>query len=154
VFPGAKVDVGDQIQTLKGMELMYFVLPEEGMVEDFAAKFPTDKAVVMLNLLRFRDAANYPPGDAEPCSGFEAYMRYGVAVTPLIGAVGGELVWQGRQAAMLIGPQDKDWHLAVLVRYPAAEAFVRMVASDEYQAVSFHRTAALQDSRLIAMEEL
>lgn len=133
---------------------MYFVLPEQGMEEAFVAKFPADQAVVMLNLLRFRDRANYQPGDnAEPCSGFEAYMRYGAGVTPLIGAVGGELVWQGRQAAMLIGPQDKDWHLVALVRYPAAEAFVRMVASDEYKAVSLHRTAALQDSRLIAMEQ-
>ncbi len=55
---------------------------------------------------------------------------------------------------MLIGPQDKDWHLVVLVRYPSAQAFVEMVASDEYRAVVMHRSAALADSRLIAMEEL
>jgi hypothetical protein len=55
---------------------------------------------------------------------------------------------------MLIGPQDKDWHLAVLVRYPGALAFATMVRSDEYRAIAFHRTAALEDSRLIAMEEI
>ena len=81
-------------------------------------------------------------------------MRYGAGVTPLIGAAGGEQVWQGRQAAMVIGPQDKDWHLVVLVRYPSAQAFVAMVASDDYRAVVRHRTAALADSRLIAMQEL
>ena len=81
-------------------------------------------------------------------------MRYGQAVTPLIAACGGEQVWQGRPAAMLIGPQDKEWHLAVLVRYPGAQAFVDMVTSAEYTAIAFHRTAALTDSRLIAHEEL
>lgn len=81
-------------------------------------------------------------------------MRYSAGVTPLIAAIGGEVVWQGRQAAMLIGPQDKDWHLVVLVRYPGAGAFVDMIDSDDYRTVSVHRTAALEDSRLIAMREL
>lgn len=134
---------------------MYFIEPGPGALEAFTARFPAGKAVVMLNLLRFRDQAQYRAGDnAQPCSGFEAFMRYGAGVAPLISAVGGEQVWQGRQAAMLIGPQDKDWHLAVLVRYPSARAFVDMVESEAYRAVVMHRTAALADSRLIAMEEL
>ena len=134
---------------------MYFIGPGQGAEEALQARFPAGKPVVMLNLLRFRDRAHYQPGQtAEPCSGFEAFARYGAGVMPLIKSVGGERVWQGRQAAMLIGPQDKDWHLAVLVRYPSAGAFATMVQSDEYKAVSWHRTAALEDSRLIAMEEL
>ena len=134
---------------------MYFIEPDPGALEAFAAHYPADRPVVMLNLLRFRDQAQYQPGDnAQPCTGFEAFVRYGAGVDPLIGAAGGEQVWQGRQAAMVIGPRDKDWHLAVLVRYPSAQAFVAMVASDEYRAAARHRTAALADSRLIAMEEL
>ena len=98
---------------------MYFIEPGPGALEAFTAQFPADKAVVMLNLLRFREQAQYQARDkAQPCTGFEAFMRYGAGVTPLISAAGGEQVWQGRQAAMLIGPQDKDWHLVVLVRYP------------------------------------
>jgi uncharacterized protein (DUF1330 family) len=134
---------------------MEFIEPDTSAVEKFLADFPNDKPVVMLNLLKFRDEAGYSPGqDQEPCSGFEAFMRYGEAVTPLIEGCGGETVWQGRPAAMLIGPQDKDWHLAVLVRYPSAAAFVGMVSSAEYGACSHHRTAALLDSRLIAHEQL
>ena len=134
---------------------MHFIEPDPGALEAFTAQYPADKPVVMLNLLRFRDQAQYQAGDdPQPCTGFEAFVRYGAGVTPLISAAGGEQVWQGRQAAMVIGPQDKDWHLAVLVRYPSAQAFVAMVASDEYRAVVRHRTAALADSRLIAMQEL
>ena len=134
---------------------MYYIELGQGVVEGFLERFPEGKPVVMLNLLRFRDIAAYQAGEtADPCSGFVAFMRYGAGVAPLIKTAGGEQVWQGRQAAMLIGPQDKDWHLAVLVRYPGAQAFVQMVESADYSAVAFHRTAALEDSRLIAMEEL
>lgn len=134
---------------------MNFIEAGSGAIERFCAQFPEGKPVVMLNLLRFKDRANYLPGDnAEPCKGFDAFKRYAAGVLPLIRAAGGEQVWQGRQAAMLIGPQDKDWHLAVLMRYPSARAFLAMVQSDAYQALSLHRTAALEDSRLIAMGEL
>ena len=134
---------------------MRFMAPEAGAVEEFLAEYPTGEPVVMLNLLRFRERASYPAQHpADPCTGFEAFMRYSAGVIPLIAAIGGEVVWQGRQAAMLIGPQDKDWHLVVLVRYPGAGAFVDMIDSDDYRTVSVHRTAALEDSRLIAMREL
>jgi uncharacterized protein (DUF1330 family) len=38
----------------------------------------------------------------------------------------------------------------VLVEYPSVDAFRTMVADPAYAAVSIHRTAALDDSRLIA----
>ena len=88
------------------------------------------------------------------CTGAEAFGRYGQAVAPLLESRGAGSIWQGRQAAMLIGPQDKDWHLAVLVRYPSAKAFLDMATSEEYLAIMAHRTAALEDSRLIAFHEL
>ena len=55
---------------------------------------------------------------------------------------------------MLIGPSDKNWDLAVLVRYPDAQVFAEMVNSEQYRAIAFHRSAALEDSRLLAHEEL
>jgi uncharacterized protein (DUF1330 family) len=131
------------------------IFPEQGGLESFLETYPPDTPVVMLNLLRFREQSAYPPDhDAEPCTGAEAFGRYGEAVAPLLQARGAEPIWQGQQAAMLIGPQDKDWHLAVLVRYPSAASFVGMTTSSEYQAIVAHRTAALADSRLIAFHPL
>jgi uncharacterized protein (DUF1330 family) len=133
---------------------MMYIDPEFGAIENFVTTYPADTPVLMLNLLRFRDQAEYVDQKAQACSGPEAYGRYGSGVFPLIEGCGGSIVWQGSQSAMLIGPDDKDWHLAVLARYPSAQAFVDMASSDAYQAVVFHRTAALEDSRLIAMREL
>jgi uncharacterized protein (DUF1330 family) len=134
---------------------MTFIEPNSDALTNFLTQYPADTPVVMLNLLKFREKAAYTAEQpAQPCSGVEAFGRYGAAVAPMIGALGGEQVWQGRPAAMLIGPQDKDWHLAVLVKYPSAQAFLDMASSAPYQAIAFHRTAALADSRLIAHQEL
>ncbi len=134
---------------------MYYLEPEQDTFSVFLESYPADKAVVMLNLLRFHERAQYAEdAGEEPCSGLEAFLRYGAAVGPMIESRGGSQVWQGRPAAMLIGPDDKDWHLAVLVRYPSARTFVDMVTSEDYQAIMHHRQAALLDSRLIAHEEL
>lgn len=134
---------------------MHYIQPEQQHIEAFLNSYPADQPVVMLNLLKFKPQAEYQPEDnAEPCSGAEAFGRYGAGVNPLMEARGAAPIWQGRPSGMLIGPQDKDWHLAILVRYPSAQAFIDMVSSDEYRAISCHRTAALADSRLIAHQEL
>lgn len=134
---------------------MKYVEPEQKAFIDFLASFPADRPVVMLNLLKFNALANYPSEkDDEPCAGFDAFVRYGLAVAPLIKAAGGETIWQGSPRATLIGSADEQWDLAVLVKYPSSQAFVDMVGSPTYEAVAYHRTAALEDSRLLAHEEL
>ncbi len=134
---------------------MHYIEPERGAIEKLVAAYPENTPVVMLNLLRFSEQAHYAEDAGEPpCSGAEAYGRYGEAIAPLLEKCGGAPVWQGRQSHMVIGPGDKDWHLIVLVRYPSVGHFVDMVSSPEYQAIVHHRSAALDDSRLIAMTEL
>jgi uncharacterized protein (DUF1330 family) len=134
---------------------MEFIETDEAAVSAFVKNYPADTPVVMLNLLKFRDRADYAAGlEVEPCSGREAFVRYGKAVAPMIRACGGELLWQGRQAAMLIGPQDKQWQLAILVKYPSARAFLDMIGSPAYKEIAMHRNAALVDSRLIAHREI
>ncbi len=109
--------------------------------------------VVMINLLRYREQADYGRRtDIEPCSGREAYRRYMKQAVAFVIAVGGAVVWQGTPKALLLGPPDERWDLALLVRYPSKEAFLALVSNPAYQAITVHRTAALEDSRLIATE--
>jgi hypothetical protein len=50
-----------------------------------------DQPVVMINLLRYRDRALYPPGFAvDPCRGSEAYARYSRDAIRFVQAVGGK----------------------------------------------------------------
>jgi uncharacterized protein (DUF1330 family) len=107
--------------------------------------------VVMINLLRYREQADYGGrADIEPCSGRAAYGRYMKQAFAFVIAVGGAVFWQGAPKALLLGPPEERWDLALLVRYPSKEAFLAMVSDPAYQAITVHRTAALEDSRLIA----
>lgn len=116
-----------------------------------------DRPVVMLNLLRFRDTADYSGSPelapAEPTSGASAYRCYEERVAPLLSAFGGELVFAGHAAPPLIGPADDDWDVVLLVRYPDADTFLRLTSDADYLAVVGHRTAALADSRLIPITQ-
>jgi len=109
--------------------------------------------VVMINLLRYRQRADYPPGfAAPPCSGREAYQRYGAVATLKVAEAGGKILWMGAVKTSVIAPEGEEWDDAVLVQYPSRAAFVDMVSRPDYQAAAPHRTAALADSRLLLTE--
>lgn len=114
-------------------------------------RFPADTPLTMLNLLRFRDVAAYAAERGIPsCTGARAYAAYSRAVLPLLQRIGARVVWNGRAQHTVIGPADEQWDEVLLVEYPSLAAFAQMVKSPDYQAIYFHRDAALLDSRLIA----
>lgn len=117
-----------------------------------AAEIPKDQPVIMINLLRYRARADYGERtDQMPCSGREAYyQRYAPGAMPYVNEIGAKVVWLGQVLAGVIGPPDERWDDALLVEYPSFGALQALFANPAYQAVVFHRTAALEDSRLIA----
>jgi len=130
---------------------MASIEPSPEQLQALVAAAADDTPIVMINLLRYRDRAAYPAGtDAAPCSGREAYQRYGARVTPMVVEAGGKILWFGNVAQVVIGPDAERWDDAVLVQYPSRKAFITMVSRPDYVEVSVHRTAALEDSRLIA----
>lgn len=111
--------------------------------------------IFMLNLLKFREVAKYPSAWTQQCSGQEAYKRYLGHTEPLLAKVGGSLVYRGQTGATIIGPEDKkEWDEVLVVRYPSSQAMLKMIQSPEYQKIVVHRTAALEDSRLIITSSL
>ncbi len=113
---------------------------------------PDDTPIVMLNLLRFRDKAKYKDGEAN-YSGREAYQKYSEVAFGKVQGVGGEMVWKGRALAGVIAPEGEKWDSVLLVRYPSKQAFASMLADPEYREATKHRTAALEEARLVAMQE-
>ena len=128
-----------------------FVDPERNQFNMFKA-LDRDHPIEMLNLVRFRDLANYP-GDhvlaRDDLTGAEAYAFYGKETAPILARVGGKILWRGRFEAVLIGPQDEAWDACFIARYPNAGAFLAMVTDPDYQKAVVHRQAAVLTSRLI-----
>lgn len=116
---------------------------------------PDPGPVVMLNLLRFREAAAYPDGTQPPegvTTGREAYGAYVQHVVPLLEQVGAQVLAVHEAAlAPLLAPEGERFDQAVLVRYPDRTAFLGMVTSAAYLEGVHHRTAALADSRLFPL---
>jgi hypothetical protein len=72
---------------------MSSIEPSPEQLQKLVAKSGYSAPIVMINLLHYRDCAEYPPGsEVEPCSGREAYQRYAAAVTPMVVAVGGRIL--------------------------------------------------------------
>jgi uncharacterized protein (DUF1330 family) len=130
---------------------MASIEPSHDQLQKLVAAAKDDAPIVMINLLRYRERATYPPGvEAEPCSGREAYQRYGMGITPLLAEAGGRILWFGSAKQTVIGPESEHWDDAILVQYPSRQAFLGMVTSPAYLEIGVHRAAALSDSRLIA----
>jgi hypothetical protein len=111
----------------------------------------------MLNLLRFREIADYsgfpdlaPP---ESISGSAAYDRYVRHTLPFLAASGGSVGFYGTGGHTFVGPPDESWDRVMLIRQANLEAFFAFASDPEYLAGVGHRTAALEDSRLLPLVE-
>lgn len=111
--------------------------------------------VVMLNLLRLREVADYAAAPdlapERPISGAEAYDRYIAHALPYLTESGGELMFLGEGGSFLIGPESERWDRAMLVRQSSVQAFMAFASHDAYLAGLGHRTAAVEDSRLLPL---
>ncbi|TRD12493.1 DUF1330 domain-containing protein [Erythrobacter insulae] len=129
----------------------YYIDPS---AENFQAfkDLPRNEPIHMLNLLRFREHAEYPEGHehhGNGWSGQRAYREYGKTSGPIFAGVGGTIVWRGSFQTMVTGPDDKDWHDGFVAQYPNSGAFFEMIKNPDYQKAVVNRTAALIDSRLM-----
>lgn len=111
-----------------------------------------DQPIEMLNLVKFRAKAAYPDSHVlhgQDLTGAQAYHNYGRDTAPILGRLGGEIIWRGDFQSTLIGPSDEAWDEVFVARYPTAHAFLQMVTDPDYKTAVVHRQAAVETSRLI-----
>lgn len=119
--------------------------------------FPTDPAVVqqlmqpgpegpifMVNLLKFKDKAEYEDGRECSLTGKEAYMIYGRAVSEILLKFGGKAIFAGDVTFLTLGQVEELWDEVAIAMYPQRADMVRMSMSAEWQEAAVHRTAGLK----------
>jgi len=116
---------------------------------------PVKGSVVMLNLLRFREVADYSGAPdlapETPISGWAAYEKYMVFTEPFLKESGGEVLLQGKGGPYLIGPENENWDMVLIVRQKSLQDFLAFASNPAYLKGLAHRTAALEDSRLLPL---
>ena len=106
----------------------------------------------MLNLLRLRSVADYAANP--PISGAEAFDRYIRHTLPFLRDSGGEVMLLATGGRLLIGPEDERWDIAMLIRQRSVASFLSFASNHAYLVGLAHRTAAIENSRLLPLVEL
>ena len=100
--------------------------------------------IVMVNLLKYRDKAEYADGRESDLTGREAYGIYGQAVAKLVEAHGGRIIFAGQVSHLTIGVVEELWDDVALVEYPNRGALLAMSTSAAYAEIAPHREAGLK----------
>lgn len=124
------------------------VQPRPDQLQDLLQNKP-EGPLYMLNLLKFRERAEYADGRQTDLSGEQAYMIYGAAVQKIIEGLGGGLVFGGRANVLLIGDGELSWDWVAIMRYPSFDDFQSMTRSDAYAEIHVHRDAGLEHQLLL-----
>ena len=103
-----------------------------------------DGPIFMVNLLKFKDRAEYDDGRETDLSGRDAYMIYGRAVTELLPKFGGQGLFAGDVTFLALGQVEELWDEVAIAMYPDRAAMVRMSMSDAWREISVHRAAGLK----------
>lgn len=123
--------------------------PRYGQVDhDYGLRLATtspddDGPVWMVNLMKYRERADYADGRESTISGREADDLY----TPLesLAGVGAEIVFAADAEQQLLG-DDTVWDRIAVVKYPTGRSFVDMQSRPDFQAQHVHKDAGMQQT--------
>lgn len=110
--------------------------------------------VCMVNLLKFKEKAEYEDGRETDLSGIEAYQIYGAVTGSLIKQLGGDVVFSSVLKGMVVGEVEELWDVMAIAKYPTLQSFIDMVSSPEYLKVYHHRIAGLKGQLNIASTQV
>jgi uncharacterized protein (DUF1330 family) len=99
--------------------------------------------ISMVNLLKFKEKAEYEDGRDNDLSGKEAYMIYAMEVQEHLKKIGGEMVFGGEITRLMLGEVEDLWDSVAVARYPSRKAMLEMIMDPDYQESEKHRSAGL-----------
>jgi hypothetical protein len=130
---------------------------ESPILQEFRALTHNDdgREYYMLNLLKFRQKALYPPGSSFGDDPLAANARYNRAIIPLLLKHGGHPVFLGQVLGRFIHPDGADdWDQVGMVRYRSRRDMLNMAVEIAGQRVDLHKWAALEKTQVFPVKPL
>ncbi len=127
------------------MQFENAIAPDADQISGFVQN-DHGRAIYMVNLLKFREKAEYPKtheNHSKGLSGIEAYAIYGTKVNALLTQRGGGLEFAGAVERLVLGHVEELWDQVAIARYPNRQAMMAMIQSPEYGKIAVHRQAGL-----------
>lgn len=114
--------------------------------------------IINMNLIKLKkeaDYSHYPDlKPLETTSGWNAYFTYIRETEPFLKESGGEIIFIGKGDQFLIGPENEYWDICMLIRQKSVNDFFSFEQNEAYMKIMGHRIAAIEDSRLLPLEEV
>ena len=107
------------------MEVKNALMPNDEQMAGFLEK-DKDQPIFMVNLLKFKDKAEYPDKRETDLTGAEAYAIYGKEVRKHLEKV------------------EDLWDVVAIATYPNRKAMLDMISDPEYIKSAQHRVAGLE----------
>ena len=108
------------------MEVKNSVYPNEAQLQGFAEPGP-DGPIYMVNLLKFKDKAEYEDGRDTDLTGEQAYAIYGEGVSKLLLEVGGAPMFSADVERLMLGEVEEMWDKVAIAMYPSRAAMMQMM---------------------------
>ena len=124
------------------MKVENAVTPNEDQLAGFL-EGDTETPIKMVNLLTFKDKAEYADGRETNLSGMEAYEIYTTEVQGHLEKVGGKSIFFGEVQRLMLGEVEELWDWVAIAEYPSRKAMLEMIMNPEYQKSEEHRSAGL-----------
>ena len=125
------------------MEVKNAVMPNEAQLKEFNEQ-SEDKPIFMVNLLKFKDKAQYPDKRETDLTGEEAYAIYGEEVTGHLAKVGEKPIFGGNVDRLMLGEVEDLWDKVAIAMYPSRKAMLDMIMDPDYIESAQHRVAGLE----------
>ena len=130
------------IKLEKFMEVKNAVMPNEAQLKEFNEQ-GEEKPIFMVNLLKFKEKAQYPDKRETDLSGEEAYSIYGQEVAGHLVKVGGKPIFGGNVDRLMLGEVEELWDKVAIAMYPSRKAMLKMIMDPDYIKSAQHRVAGL-----------
>lgn len=125
------------------MEVINEVLPTDpNRIQKMMEKGP-DGPIFMINLLKFKDKAEYADGRETSLTGREAYAIYGQKVAKILPEFGGRFMFAADTTFLSLGQVEDLWDEVAIAVYPNRSALMEMSSSEAWQEAGVHRAAGL-----------
>jgi uncharacterized protein (DUF1330 family) len=102
-----------------------------------------DGPIYMVNLLKFKEQAEYEDGRETKLTGSEAYDLYADEVKKLLVEFGGAFMFWAPVERLTLGEVEDLWDVVAIAMYPSRGAMMAMARSEKMREIGVHRTAGL-----------
>ncbi|MFK7899089.1 MAG: DUF1330 domain-containing protein [Myxococcota bacterium] len=126
------------------------LLPTQEQIEELSEE-GHGRPIYMVNLLKFKEKAEYEDGRETDLTGQQAYGIYAGEVTGHLAKVDGKPVMGGEVTGLRLGIVEDLWDVVAIAMYPNRKAMLQMITDPEYQKSAVHRAAGLEGQLNIEM---